>query len=72
MQAKKQMAIEDLETPRFLSSSFYPYTLDDTGEVVLLMRNKKDSKNSPFYTDFGSTLKESDYSIVYTAVKSYL
>lgn len=36
------------------------------------MRNKKDSKNSPYYTDFGSTLKDSDYSIAYTAVKSYL
>ncbi|CDW71898.1 UNKNOWN [Stylonychia lemnae] len=72
MQTKKTLTIQDLETPRFLSSSFYPYTLNDNGEVVLLMRNKKDSKNSPFYTDFGSSLKDSDYSIVYTAVKSYL
>ena len=36
------------------------------------MRNKKDSKNSPYYTDFGTTLKEKDVNILYAAVRSYI
>lgn len=64
--------ISDLESPRFTSCSWYPYSLNDNGEVVILFRNKKDSKNSPYYTDFGSTHKECDYSIVHTAVKSFM
>jgi len=36
------------------------------------MRNKKDSKNAPFYTDFGGTIREQDGNIIYTAIRSYL
>ena len=70
MQSSSQLA--DLETPRFTSCSFYPYSLNENGEAVLLMRNKKDSKNSIYYTDFGSSLRDTDYSIVYTAAYSFL
>ena len=40
--------LDELEQPRFTSCSFFPYSLSDLGEVVFLMRNKKDSKNSPY------------------------
>ena len=36
------------------------------------MRNKKDSKNQIFYTDFGASVHENDYSIMYTAARSFL
>ena len=62
----------ELETPRVTTCSFYPYSLNENGEVVLLLRNKKDSKNAPYYVDFGSTYRENDGNIVYTAVRSYL
>ncbi len=62
----------ELETPRITTCSFYPYSLNENGEVVLLLRNKKDSKNAPYYVDFGSTYRENDGNIIYTAVRSYL
>lgn len=64
--------LEDIEVPRLQSCSFYPYTLNENGEVALLMRNKKDSKNSEYYLDFGTTVKESDPNILYSAARSYL
>lgn len=68
--------MEELEVPRFTSCSFYAYSLSDLGEIVLLMRSKKDSKNSHFYVDFGTTLKEypgnRDTNIVFAAARSFI
>jgi len=68
--------LEELESPRFTSCSFFPYSLSDLGEVVFLMRNKKDSKNSPYYVGFGSTFSEypacKDVNILFSAARSYL
>jgi hypothetical protein len=64
--------IEDLEVPRFQSASFFPYTVNENGEVVLLMRNKKDSKNPNMYVDFGTTIKENDPNIFYSVAKSFI
>lgn len=36
------------------------------------MRNRKDSKNSPYYQDFGTTLKEKDANILFSACRSFL
>jgi hypothetical protein len=58
--------------PRFQSCSFFPYTLNENGEVVLLLRNKKDSKNPDFYTEFGTTVKENEPNIFYSAARSFL
>jgi hypothetical protein len=63
--------IADIETPRFQTASFFPYTLNENGEVALLMRNKKDSKNPEFYVDFGTTIKETDPNILYSVARSY-
>ena len=72
----KQLLLEELEIPRFTSCSFYAYSLSDLGDIVLLMRNKKDSKTSPFYVDFGTTLDEypgnKDVNIIFAAARSYL
>ena len=46
--------------------------MDESGEVVILMRNKKDSKIPLLYKDFGSTIKECDPNIFYTAARSYI
>jgi hypothetical protein len=64
--------LEDIEIPRFQSCSFIPYTLNENGEVALLLRNKKDSKNPDYYIDFGTTVKEADPNIFYSAARSYL
>lgn len=65
-----------METPRFTSCSFYPYSLSDLGEIVLLMRSKKDSKNAPYYVDFGTTVDEypanKDVNIIFAAARSFL
>ena len=62
--------------PRFTSCSFFPYSLNDLGEIVFLTRNKKDSKNSPYYVGFGTTFKDypacKDANIVFAAARSFL
>ena len=76
MDSKVQQLLEELEVPRYTSCSFFAYSLSDQGEVVLLMRNKRDSKNSPYYVDFGTTLKEypasKDVNIVFSATRSFI
>ena len=69
--------LEVLESPRLTSCSFFPYSLNDLGEVVFLLRNKKDSKNAPYYTGFGtSSFAEypacRDVNILFSAARSYL
>lgn len=68
--------LDELEQPRFTSCSFFPYSLSDLGEVVFLMRNKKDSKNSPYYVGFGTNLVDypacKDVNILFSAARSYL
>ena len=72
MDSDKDNNIAELESPRFQSCSFFPYSLNEDSEVVLLMRNKKGSKNPDFYVDFGTSYKESDPCILYSAARSYL
>lgn len=64
--------IENLELPRLQSCSFYPYSLDEFGDIVILMRNKKDSKNSTYYVDFGTKIKENEPNILYSATRSFI
>lgn len=58
--------------PRFEHCSFFPYTLNENGHVVLLLRTNKDSKTPNFYLNFGTTLKETDPNIFYSAARSYV
>ena len=46
--------------------------MNENGELVLLMRNKKESKSPNFYLDFGTTMKEYDLNILYSVVRSYI
>ena len=62
--------INDLESSRFISCSFFPYSLNEDSDIVLLMRQKVAS--NPIYFDFGTTFKESDPSIFHSAARSYL
>ena len=75
-QLQLQKLLEDLSVPRFTSCSFFPYSLNDLGEIVFLTRNKKDSKNSPYYVGFGTTLKDypgcKDANIIFAATRSFL
>lgn len=68
--------LEELEVPRFTSCSFFAYSLSDMGEIVLLMRSKKDSKSSPYYVDFGTSVVEypanKDINILFAAARSFL
>ena len=68
--------LEELCMPRFTSCSFFPYSLNDLGEIVFLTRNKKDSKNSPYYVGFGTKIKEypgnKDANLVFAAARSFL
>lgn len=55
--------INELELPLFSSCSFFPFSINENGELALLMRNKKDGKNPELYSDFGTTIKECMVSI---------
>ena len=72
MDSDKEFTIAELEAPRFQTCSFYPYSLNDDSQVVILMRNKKASKTPDFYSDFGTSYKENDPCILYSAARSYL
>jgi hypothetical protein len=76
LDAKLLSLLEELEVPRFTSCSFFAYSLSDMGEIVLLMRSKKDSKSSPYYVDFGTTLADypanKDVNIAFAAARSFL
>jgi hypothetical protein len=62
-----------LETPRIRSCSFFPYTLDENSDISILFRCKKtDSKQSGMYQDFGTTLKENEPNILFSAARSYI
>lgn len=72
MNSDKELTIAELEAPRFQSCSFFPYSLNEDSEIVLLMRNKKGSKCPDLYTDFGTSFKDNDPCILYSAARSYL
>ena len=72
MDSDKEATIAELEAPRFQTCSFFPYSLNEESNIVLLMRNKKMSKNPNFYVDFGTSYKESDPCIFYSACRSYI
>ena len=38
----------------------------------MLLRNKKDSKNPDYYVDFGTSYKEGDPCILYSAARSFI
>jgi len=46
--------IEELDAPRFHSLSFFPYSLNTEGEIVMLMRKKQKSKTPDLFIDFGT------------------
>ena len=64
--------IADIESPRFQSCSFIPYGLNEESDVVVLLRNKKDSKNPNYFVDFGTSYQEGDPCILYSAARSYI
>ena len=72
LDSDKQLTIAELEGPRFQSCSFFPYSLNEDSEIVLLMRNKKGTKNPDYYVDFGTSFKESDPCILYSAARGFL
>ena len=72
MDSDKEVTIAELEAPKFESCSFFPYSLNEDSEVVLLVRNKKGSKTPEMYIDFGCSYKENDPCILYSAARSYL
>lgn len=65
------LKLEDLELPRFQTCSFFPYSLNEQGGVVLLLCQKKDSK-SDYYLGFGTSVKEQDPNIYYSAARSFI
>jgi hypothetical protein len=62
-----------METPRILSCSFFPYTIDENSQLSILFRCKKsDSKQQGMYADFGTTLKDNEPNILFSAARSYV
>ena len=72
MNSDQELTIAEVEAPRFQSCSFVPYSLNEDSEVVLLMRNKKGSKCPNLYLDFGTSHKDCDPCILYSAARSFL
>jgi hypothetical protein len=51
----------------------YAYTIDDNSDIAILMRCKKtDSKQCGMYQDFGTTLRENEPNILFSAARSFI
>ena len=51
----------------------YIYTIDENSDVSILMRCKKtDSKQCGMYQDFGTTLRENEPNILFSAARSFV
>jgi len=62
-----------METARIKSCSFFPYSIDENSEISILFRCKKsESKQSGMYQEFGTTLKENEPNILFSAARSYV
>lgn len=66
-------SIKTLESARLNTCSFFVYTIDENSELSFLLRSKKlDSKSNGMYTDFGTSLKESEPNILFSAARSFV
>jgi hypothetical protein len=66
------MILDEIESPIYISNSFFPYSLNEDSDVCILMRQKRTSATHNLFLDFGATFKESDPCILYTAARGYL
>jgi hypothetical protein len=68
-----EQVLSTLETPRVQSCSLFPYTINEQSELSILFRcNKMNSKQAGLYQEFGSSLKENEPNILFTAARSFL
>ena len=65
--------IKQIEEPRISTCSFFVYTIDENSELSFLLRSKQvDSKQLGMYMDFGTTLRESEPNILFSAARSFI
>ena len=65
--------VNQLEEPRINTCSMYAYTIDENSDIAILMRCKKtDSKQCGMYQDFGTTLRENEPNILFSAARSFI
>lgn len=51
----------------------FPYTISHNSELAFMMRCKKtDSKQIGMYSDFGTTLRENEPNILFSAARSFV
>jgi hypothetical protein len=51
----------------------FAYTIDENSDIAILMRCKKtDSKQCGMYQDFGTTLRENEPNILFSAARSFI
>ena len=68
-----QDLVNQLEEPRISTCSFFPYTISHNSELAFMMRCKKtDSKQIGMYSDFGTTLRENEPNILFSAARSFI
>ena len=65
----EELIINELESARLQSVSFFPYSLNEESDVVLLMRQKGDSQ---ILKDFGTQFKENDPTVLHSAARAFL
>lgn len=65
--------INQLDEPRLSTCSVFPYSISHNSELAFLMRCKKsDSKQIGMYSDFGTTLRENEPNILFSAARSFI
>lgn len=65
--------VNTLDEPRISTCSVFPYTISHSSELSFLMRCKKtDSKQIGMYSDFGTTLRENEPNILFSAARSFV
>ena len=63
----------ELDEPRISTCSVFPYTISHNSELAFMMRCKKtDSKQIGMYSDFGTTLRENEPNILFSAARSFV
>ena len=62
-----------INTPRFESCSLYPYSTNEHGELVLLLRSLvQRSTHNVVYKDFGSKVRETEKTFYFSMARSFL
>ena len=57
---------------RFKECGFFPFSINDTGDFVILFRSNAKGPNPTIYEDFGSRIDKYEPSILFSAIRGFM